>query len=72
MMALFGWMVCMVTMLWVTAASALVSFNMLGKYNIGGVPNTLKDKVIAIIFDVAVALAWYGVYLSAPFTLTAK
>ncbi len=72
MMAVFGWIVYVVIMLYFTAASALISFNTLGKYNIGGVPNTVGDKLLNLAFNAAVLGGWYGVFLSAPFTLDVK
>ena len=71
-LAIFGWVIYIVFMLYLTAVLAVVSFNTLGPYNIGGVPNTVGDKLLTLVFNAAVLGGWYGVFLSAPFTLSVK
>lgn len=71
-MAILGWMVCVVVMLYVSAAYVLVFLNGMGKYNIGGVPNKAMNKVGIVIGGFVIGFLWMQVYLSAPFSVIVK
>ena len=53
------------SIMWLFAA-----FFTLGKYNIGGVPNTFKDKTIVLVFCIALIVLWKLTFENAPFSIT--
>lgn len=57
---------------WLTLAWCLIAFNTLGRYNIGGVPNTVKDKVLTIVLLAVLALGWSAIFKNSPFQITSK
>lgn len=50
--------------------SGLVWMNVGGQYNIGGVPNTLKDKFLALLFTIFMGGVTYLLFKNAPFTIS--
>lgn len=72
MMAIFGWFVYILIMFYVSAVICIVSTNLLGTYNIGGVPNKVSDKLLAVFLILILFCGWYGVVEFAPFTLIVK
>jgi hypothetical protein len=49
---------------------AFAAFNTLGRYNIGGVPNSLIQKLVTITFLLLLAGAWYLLMLHSPITIS--
>lgn len=72
MLELIGWVTITVFALWVSVLWLLTAWNGLGRYNIGGVPNSIKDKLIVIVLAVAPAGMWWVVSTAAPFTINIK
>lgn len=72
MMAVIGFIACVIVMLWLSATSVLVAANSLGRYTIGGVPNTWVDRAGALLLIAGLFCGWYLVLHFAPFTLTFK
>lgn len=66
----FGFLLCTLVMLMVTAVWGLFAFQAVGKWNIGGVPNTWKDRAIAVLMFAAVAFGWYTLFSISPFKIT--
>jgi len=72
MMAILGWIVCVIVMCKVSLAAFFVAINCLGDYNIGGATNSSGTKLKTMLFIAVVAVAWYAVAVNAPFTLGMK
>lgn len=69
-MAIIGW-ICMLTLIgYTTLLYIVVALNGLGKYNIGGVPNSLMTKLIIIMAGIGIIMGWIAVIELAPFTVT--
>ena len=69
-MAIIGFIVCGILLIYFSLAWAAVAFNTLGKYNIGGVPNTYKDKIFTLVLLCVLAFGWIALFENAPFTVT--
>jgi hypothetical protein len=72
MLAVFGWIVMLLGMMHLTAAWLLVCTQTLGKYNIGGVPTTVRGKVLTWVAGAGLALCWWLVIGWAPFVVVTK
>ena len=68
--AVFGFLVCVAVVLAMTATWVVVAMNTLGKWNIGGVPNTWKDRTVTIAFLAFIVWEWYVLFSVSPFTIT--
>ena len=55
---------------WITGVYLLVAFNSLGRYSIGGEPNSWLRKIIVLACCVIPLFAWYAVVTVAPFSVT--
>lgn len=66
---IIGFFALMALLCFITLASALTALNCLGKYNIGGVPNSIPTKIATLFLLVVIAFAWYILFKNAPFTL---
>ena len=71
-MAIFGWICLMVISLWPTFFMVVVSWDGLGTYNIGGVPNPLSTKLLIVVGWILLVGWWYFVVSLAPFTIMVK
>lgn len=71
-MAIIGWLTLCVILALGTAAWAGLAFNGLGRYNIGGVPNSPVAKVGILLLGGVVVYAWYSLFLAAPFSIVPK
>lgn len=71
-MAIIGFVALVFVMLYATAAYLLLASNTLGKYNIGGVPNSLLAKIGTSILGAILYGSWVLVFEHAPFTITLK
>lgn len=66
-MAIFGWIVLLLLTLYASLVFLLICTQTLGSYNIGGVPTTLKGKVLTLIAGAALVWWWFKVFEWAPF-----
>jgi hypothetical protein len=64
-----GFAVMMLVMLYVSVVYAVVALNTLGKYNIGGVPNTLRAKIGILVVGGVVGMLWWKLIHNLPFTI---
>ena len=71
-MAILGWAVLCSIMLYLSIVSAIVLVNCAGKWNIGGVPNSLTTRASAWAFACLIVMGWLEVYSMAPFEITVK
>ena len=69
-MAIIGWIVCVILSFGVSIFWGGVAWDALGKYNIGGVPNSLSLKVFVILAASIPILAWMATLRYAPFTIS--
>ncbi len=69
MMAIFGWLVCLGIVLWLTVIAGIVALNTLGKYNIGGTTNTILDKFKTWLLISFVGGSWFLLVMNSPFTI---
>lgn len=72
MMAIFGWVVCLLILVCVSIATLFGAFNTLGMYNIGGVPNTVKDKLLTLMIIAIIVFLYVVLFQNAPFSMTLK
>jgi len=70
-MALFGWIVVAALSLLATVAYGFVAVMGLGRYNIGGAPNSLAKKAVIVAVGGALVLWWRMVAGWAPFAVVA-
>lgn len=71
-MAIIGFVALVFVLMYATAAYTLVAINNLGKYNIGGVPNSLLAKIGTLILGAILYGSWVLLLEHAPFTITMK
>lgn len=72
-MAIIGWLVVTGFMGMLSLTWLFLAFLKLGQYNIGGVPNTWKEKLLVLAAGAVLAYGWYSfVYLNMPFTIRMK
>ena len=69
-MAIIGFITCCLLLSWFSLAWLLAAFNTLGKYNIGGVPNTVKDRILTLVLLCIVIFFWCLLFDAAPFSVT--
>lgn len=70
MFAIFGFICGVLIMLSVTAAVLLVAADTLGRFNIGGSPNSITQKIVTCVFILFVVGAWYLLLSNAPFDIS--
>jgi len=71
-MAILGFIFCCLIMIWLSVVCFFALWNNTGKYNIGGVPNSLTTKVGSYVFLVIVVLLWWVLFKYSPFIVTVK
>jgi cytochrome c biogenesis factor len=71
-MAIIGFILCTLFLLQMSAVSLLFFADGAGQFNIGGVPNSLKTKVLVTLFVLLVGFGWYMLFTHAPFSVTFK
>lgn len=69
-MAILGWFVVLGLAVFCSLLFLLLCTQTLGKYNIGGVPTTLKDKSLTIFLGAVLIVGWIIVFKLSPFTVT--
>lgn len=65
-MAIIGFLVSCLFLVKLSILSVLSLMNNLGKYNIGGSPNTITKKIVTIIFLLIVVFLWYELFQLFP------
>ncbi len=68
--SMLGWIVLAIVLGKCSLGYCLVMLNGLGQYNIGGVPNSFKSKVLILIGLCVVLYLWYQLFLHAPFSFS--
>lgn len=71
-MALFGWLVCLLVLLFVLFLWVIAAITSFGPYNIGGVKNTFTSKVNVVIAGGALWLMFTWLFAAAPFTFSLR
>ena len=71
-MAVVGFIFLVVILLWITLGYVILFINTMGKYNIGGVPNTRGSKILTLILGVVLMEAWQQLLLVSPFEVIIK
>jgi hypothetical protein len=69
-MAIFGWVCALIILSFSSIGLGFIIFNCVGKYNIGGVPNDLADKLGGWFLVALIVFAWYALATHAPFSVT--
>ena len=72
--AIIGFIFCVALLGYFSLFVVMVCFNSLGKYNIGGVPNSFSTKLGAIVLVAVTAFVWYSLIVYGPidFGITLK
>lgn len=69
-LAIFGWIMCIVFLGYISMIAWVCAFTTLGTYNIGGKLNTWGEKIGTLIFIGIVAAGWYHIFFTlSPFTI---
>lgn len=71
-LAAIGFAALVIVLSYATVAYMMVAINNLGKYNIGGVPNTLLTKIGTLILGAVLYGSWVLLLEHKPFTITMK
>jgi hypothetical protein len=69
MFEILGFIATCAALLWATFAWLIMAWDTLGKYNIGGVPNSLGGKVFTLILLLALCFLWKMTFESSPFSI---
>ena len=69
MFEILGFIAALAFMCMLSLAAGLTAINCLGDYNIGGVPNTAKDRMWTMVFLAIVATGWFFLFKNSPITL---
>ena len=72
MLSLVGFSSLALVLLALTLVGILWAFNVLGMYNIGGVPNTLTEKLLWCAYAVLIASLWVGLITYSPITINLR
>ena len=70
MLAIIGWLTMVIVLLNISAGVSVLLFNNMGRYNIGGVPNSVATKVLTFIAAMIVAALWIFLFKVAPFSIS--
>ena len=70
MLSLLGWVILVLFGIGLVLSWLAIVFECGGQYNIGGVPNTWKDKLLIIITLVLLIAYWRWVGSIAPLTIS--
>jgi hypothetical protein len=65
----FGWLWLVVAGAAATGVSFLYAMDAGGRWNIGGVPNSIWRRLSVYVVFTLVLAFWYSVYLAMPFSL---
>lgn len=71
-LAMFGWFCLTLFLTSLSIAYGVVMLNTLGRYNIGGVPNSFATKAVVYFGFVVLLLIWGFVFYICPFSLILK
>ncbi len=71
-LAIIGWFALGIGLCWLSAVTIAIAFNSLGTYNIGGVPNSIGEKIATILWIAFVVFLWYELLIHAPFKFSLK
>ncbi len=71
-MAIVGFIFCVIFMLYITAGSLMISANSMGRYTIGGEPNTWLSRLVCLLLIATVLVGWTALFYTAPFTISFK
>jgi hypothetical protein len=69
---ILGFLALVVFGIMLSLTGLLIIGNNILKYNIGGVPNSIWDKLFALLAIIFVVCYWVFVYYNSPFTITMK
>lgn len=69
LLSTIGWLWLVVAGVFLTGMSFLYGMDAGGRWNIGGVSNSVWRRLSVVVVFVLVLAFWYGVYLAMPFTL---
>lgn len=64
------WLALVVMLGSISLSYFLIMLNGLRKYSIGGVPNSLKKKVLILGFAICGCYLWYLLLKNSPFSIT--
>lgn len=68
-MAVIGFIVCFIFLFLISAGHIVVSYCVMHKYNIGGVPYTWKDRIFIIPVGIILFYLWTLLIDLSPFTI---
>jgi uncharacterized membrane protein len=68
-MEIIGFIACVVILIYVTFVWFFCAPFTMGKWNMGGVPNTWTDRLMMLVFLAVIAMGWYMAFANAPFTI---
>jgi hypothetical protein len=68
--SVIGWLIVAVILGKLSLAYLLVMFNGLGQYNIGGVPNSTKKKLVIVAGMFLFFYLWYTLFQHSPFSVS--
>lgn len=71
-MAIIGFLFLIVVLIYFTVSYFVVFLNVMGAYNIGGVPNTWKARIATLLAGAALMWVWQEVLLVSPFEVIIK
>lgn len=69
LLMLIGWLAMAAGLAVMSLVVVMMAFNNLGMYNIGGVPNSWKTKVITILGIILLGFVWGRLLSVAPFII---
>jgi hypothetical protein len=68
-MALFGWVVTFLGVIFLSLVYGVLCTQTLGRYNIGGVPNSAQSKICTLALGVLLVFSWMKIFQYAPFSI---
>lgn len=71
-MAVFGWLVLALGLGVISFFWLVLSFQWLGTYNIGGVPNSWRARLGYLLAGVFLGFLWAALMRAAPFSIALK
>ena len=69
-MAIIGFITCVIVLLFASLTWGMLAWDSLGRYNIGGAPNSLGRKCATFLWLVLLAAAWVNVIQHSPVSLS--
>lgn len=67
---MLGWLAIVALLGMLTLGWAVIAFNHLGPWTIGGAENNFITRALVLIFGAIIAYGWYFTGTIAPFTVT--